>query len=126
MSFLERTPKFAAEGAPDFDEPLPNQEKYRGVGVGPGGIPQGGNGNVNGLPVFARYRNNSSFSFSRRLSSVTASRIARRLQRIGNENAKPGRLAPAFHPALRLIDVGGMMIWSNSCLGEWWRRRELN
>jgi hypothetical protein len=39
--FLERTLKFVAEGATDFDEPLPNQEKYRGFGVGPGGIPQG-------------------------------------------------------------------------------------
>jgi hypothetical protein len=85
-----------------------------------------GQWNVTGLPVFARYRNNSSFSFSRRLSSVTASRIARRLQRIGNENAKPGRLAPAFHPALPPIDVGGMMIWLNSCFGKWWRRRESN
>jgi len=87
ISFLERTLKFAAEGATDFDEPLPKQEKYRGFGVGPGGIPQGAM--ENGIAVFARYRNDSSFSFSRRLSSVTPARIARRLQPIGNQNAKP-------------------------------------
>jgi hypothetical protein len=36
------------------------------------------------------------------------------------------RRASAFHPALRLIDVVGMMIWLNPCLGKWWRRRESN
>src|ERR1700690_2824262 len=72
----------------DFGEPLPDQKKYRGLGLGPGGIflnasaTSGGSGTKTGLPVFARYRNNSPCSFNRRRSKVTASLIANPLQRM--------------------------------------------